>query len=271
MAAVAGAVRGTIEWEPTMKKGQDRRRSDEPGTPAVAQQLAAASDTDSATPQPPEPQDDDPPQVHEHRPGKKRHRPPYGQQRQIRWKKLSLLFAVTAILAIAAGNFYLKRSLRNASGHNESVEIPPPLPWKPPRQEASERPKPAADSITQTPVAAPSPSAPLPLQLLRSGDLPAAARAWQRELSGQPSSRFTIQLELACRTETIADILTALPDPSQLRVIPLQFKGQTCYRVLCGLYASETAAREAINEVPRAFRDQRFPPRVMRLAEILEE
>lgn len=106
------------------------------------------------------------------------------------------------------------------------------------------------------------------MSLLKGGNLPAAAAAWQKELEAS-RSKFTIQLEIACQAGTVQEAVGLVPS-ANLLVIPLTYHGQSCYRILYGVFSNETSAETARGGLPSIFLKQEAPARVVAIGKILK-
>jgi hypothetical protein len=112
---------------------------------------------------------------------------------------------------------------------------------------ASTRPVPAPTTTT------PSAAGRNGRALLRSGDLTAAARAFENELQGA-GNRFTIAVGLYCNQANVARLLSGFNDSNQLYLLPATVSGQNCYRVVWGLFDSRESAQQGIRTVPAGIR-----------------
>jgi hypothetical protein len=86
--------------------------------------------------------------------------------------------------------------------------------------------------------------------LLRSGDLSAAARAFQQELQDGSSTRFTIALGLYCNEENVARMIAGAAESPNLFVLPASVQGRACYRVVWGLFDTREAAERSKGSLP---------------------
>jgi hypothetical protein len=126
---------------------------------------------------------------------------------------------------------------------------------------------------TAIPVPAPSPSgaprpptttaAPTPPRatsggdgraLLQSGNLAAAARAFQQEISSGSANKFTLALGLYCNEENASRLVDSASGSSEIYVLPTSVDGRSCYRVIWGLYDSREAAERAEGSLPNGVR-----------------
>jgi septal ring-binding cell division protein DamX len=90
--------------------------------------------------------------------------------------------------------------------------------------------------------------------LLQSGNLAAAARAFQREISSASADKFTLALGLYCNEENAGRLVASASGSSDIYVLPTSVEGRSCYRVIWGLYDSREAAARGIPSLPRSVR-----------------
>ncbi|HSP07464.1 MAG TPA: hypothetical protein VLR94_09820, partial [Acidobacteriota bacterium] len=143
------------------------------------------------------------------------------------------------------------------------VKVPPPAPAPAPVQKAQQAPQ----AAKPTPASAAAPST--PLGLAKSGKLADAANAWRKSLLPK-KSQYTIQLEIACQDDTVLEAFQMLNDSPQVSVVPLDYKGKACYRVLYGVYLSTAEAETNRARLPQEFLKQQSPAQVIPLAKALK-
>ena len=90
--------------------------------------------------------------------------------------------------------------------------------------------------------------------LLQSGNLAAAARAFQQEISRGSNDKFTLALGLYCNEENAGRLVASASDSSEIYVLPTSVEGRSCYRVIWGLYDSREAAERGIPSLPNDVR-----------------
>lgn len=198
--------------------------------------------------------------------------PRYGWPR-INWKKMSAVSAVFAILAFSAGVYHRQRTLPDDATLSQTfVTAPQPSTGRQSDMRAinalshpSEEQQPPPKSAAVT-----APSEAEPLSLARSGRIPEAADLWFRMLSAQPQVGWTVQVEVACRQETVQNGLTAFEDGSRILVVPIVYRGRPCYRVLYGIYDSQSAATQAVRSLPVLFLKQESPPKAVPILKIVQ-
>ncbi len=139
-----------------------------------------------------------------------------------------------------------------------STPIPPtPLPSTPsPAATARPTPRPAANGIGGA------------RQLLERRDYAAAARGFANAIRSSPEARYSVQLLVACSDETVEKALQNAGAP-ELLILPVSYKGRSCYRLCWGIYDSESRADSATRSVPAYFREGGAKPKVSATASLL--
>ena len=115
-------------------------------------------------------------------------------------------------------------------------------------------PAPSPSGAPRPPRASPAPSGNDGRALLRSGDLAAAARAFQREISSASADKFTLALGLYCNEENAGRLVASASGSGDIYVLPTSVEGRSCYRVIWGLYDSREAAERGIPSLPTSVR-----------------
>jgi septal ring-binding cell division protein DamX len=135
----------------------------------------------------------------------------------------------------------------------------------PPPTAAPATPPPTAPPVVAvTPTPAPAPAAggmAEASQLLERRDYPGAARAFVASIRTTPQARYSVQLLVACADETVDKALANASAP-ELFILPVSYKGRSCYRLCWGLYDSEARADTALSSVPAYFREGGAKPKV---------
>ncbi|HEY4491720.1 MAG TPA: hypothetical protein VI958_06935, partial [Acidobacteriota bacterium] len=108
-----------------------------------------------------------------------------------------------------------------------------------------------------------------PLTMARMGKLAQAAQSWKQQLS-RNRTKFTVQLEIACQEKTVFEALQLLEYSQDIIIVPIDFKGRSCYRVLYGIYPSTSQGRAAREQLPSQFLDLPSPPQVVSITKILQ-
>ena len=147
---------------------------------------------------------------------------------------------VGAVLLILGAGFVLSTPAPKETRH----PLPPP-------PAAAQLPEP----VPGVEVPAEEPSAPIE-EPPPSGLADRAARDLRR--IGQSSGRYTAQLVVACKPETVERLIATAPDADGLYVLPAQVKGQGCYRVCWGAYMTADDAAKAA-DLPAALRSGERP------------
>ncbi len=101
------------------------------------------------------------------------------------------------------------------------------------------------------------------MELMRRGRFPEAAESFQRALESQDPGTYAIQVLLACQDITLQRAFERAPDRT-LYFVATTFRGQACYRLLDGLYSSESEARSELDRLPALFREDGNRPVVVR-------
>jgi len=95
--------------------------------------------------------------------------------------------------------------------------------------------------------------------------LAARAAADLTRLASQDGA-WTAQLLLACKTDTVERLLGSEPEAAKLFVLPAEFRGESCFRVCFGSYAS---AKEAAAAADRPATLRGASVRAIAVAEVL--
>jgi septal ring-binding cell division protein DamX len=123
---------------------------------------------------------------------------------------------------------------------------------------AAPTPRPAVTA----PVAPAEPTLADARTLLRQGRLGEAANGFVTNLRQTPAGSFSIQLLVACSSDTVEKALANVAAPD-LYILPVNYKGRPCYRICWGLYDNETRADSAVRTLPEYFRKGGASPRVV--------
>jgi septal ring-binding cell division protein DamX len=123
---------------------------------------------------------------------------------------------------------------------------------------AAPTPRPAVTA----PVAPAEPTLADARTLLRQGRLGEAANGFVTNLRETPAGSFSIQLLVACSSDTVEKALASVAAPD-LYILPVNYKGRPCYRVCWGLYDNEMRADSAVRTLPEYFRKGGASPRVV--------
>jgi hypothetical protein len=143
-----------------------------------------------------------------------------------------------------------------------AAATPVPTPSVPPAVEPTPPPA-TSPPVTAPPVGAGGDAR----QLLRSGAYSEAARGFTSEVR-RAGSRFSVQILVACSGETVQKALDNVSSP-ELFILPVNYRGKSCYRVCWGLYESQDRATAALQSLPAYFRQGGVSPKVSPAAALL--
>ncbi len=134
---------------------------------------------------------------------------------------------------------------------------------------------------TTLPPATPRPTTPSPLirrpgggslvdarSALQKGAFSEAAREFASSLRSVGPGSYTVQLLVACAEETLAKASQNV-SAQEFFIVPVEYKGRSCYRVCWGVYDSETRAHAAVPTIPEYFRKGGASPKAVSTASIL--
>lgn len=165
------------------------------------------------------------------------------------------IILIAAVIALGVGFFIFLSYMIGSGAETE-------------KKYNSVRPNPTPPPVTMSPVAKKSDPV-SPRTLAETGHLPEAALIWQSSLIGE-EEKYTLQLVLACQEKTVLDTLHALGDSPILMIVPANFKGQTCYRVIHGTYPSESEALAAKDSFRNNLRGRRLQPQIVSISRIVQ-
>jgi septal ring-binding cell division protein DamX len=126
-------------------------------------------------------------------------------------------------------------------------------------------PRPATPPPTSTPAANLLDQA---RRALRSGNYDEAARAFAAHIRRAPAGTATIQLLVACSTDTVQKAMSEVGS-AELFILPVNYKGRDCYRMAWGVYPDSARAASAARSLPEYFRRGGATPRVMPAADVV--
>jgi hypothetical protein len=134
-------------------------------------------------------------------------------------------------------------------------------------------PAPAMPSPRATPAATPAQTRTAPANLaeartlLRSGEFEQAAQGFAATVKAAPPSTASVQILVACSPETVQKAVQNAGSP-ELFIVPVNYQGRDCYRLMWGLYESASRAASAVPTLPEYFR-RGARPRVVGASEIV--
>ena len=145
---------------------------------------------------------------------------------------------VGAVLAILAVGMVLSTDAPRESPPVRTAALPSALP----------EPEAAPPEVEEDVEPPPAPAA---------DDLASRMTADLRRL-GQTSGRYTAQLAVACKAETVERLVASSGGSDELYVLPAEVKGAACYRVCWGSYASADEAART-EDLPASLRSSDRP------------
>jgi hypothetical protein len=160
-----------------------------------------------------------------------------------------------------------------AAGGARAAATAPPVPRAtavPARTAAAGKPA----LLTPRPAAvAPRPTAPAPPAAAAKPEAPPQGRAsWtaraardKKRLAAEKSTRFAIQLELACETPSLVEAWKHDRPAGGMWLLSTQHAGRECFKVLWGRYPSLEAAKKAKVRTPSFFQTATNHPAVVRV------
>jgi septal ring-binding cell division protein DamX len=145
-----------------------------------------------------------------------------------------------------------------------AVSAQPPTP-APPTSAAPTSPP------TTPPRETPRPAGPASLAdargLMQRGAFSEAARAFAGTVRSAQAN-YSVQILVACSDDTVRKALDNV-QAQELYILPVNYRGRDCYRVLWGLYETESRADSATRAVPDYFRRGGARPKVVTTSSVL--
>jgi hypothetical protein len=140
---------------------------------------------------------------------------------------------------------------------------------------ASTAPSVAPSQETVPPAASPEPTTAAPggaapaeaRSLLQRGAFPRAASEFATNLKSARGS-FSVQILVACSTETVQKAVDNVPS-EELFILPVNYRGRSCYRLCWGVFDSEATAASAAQTLPEYFVRGGASPKAAPLASLL--
>ena len=131
----------------------------------------------------------------------------------------------------------------------------------PTRRAPTAAPPPPRPTTARAPASA-APSDAAAATTARQPWLDRAARD-QKRLAGEPKTRYAVQLELACETQSLVDAWKHDRPAGTMWLLTTDYQGRTCFRVLWGRYPSPEAAKRAQGRTPAFFSTAHNRPAVV--------
>jgi septal ring-binding cell division protein DamX len=136
-----------------------------------------------------------------------------------------------------------------------------------PETKAAPPPAEAANTGAPTPAPAAAPVSALPFpndtearRLLVEGRFADAAKTWKKDITGVPSSRYTVLLAIMCEESSVRKAASEQGKTSAFFILPMTFKGRSCYRAAWGIYRTRDEAEKAYQSMPAYFREMSHKP-----------
>jgi hypothetical protein len=103
---------------------------------------------------------------------------------------------------------------------------------------------------------------------LEKGDFTQAAREFASSLKSVGRGSYTVQLLVACADETVAKASQNV-SAQELFIVPVEYKGRSCYRICWGVYENEAGAHAAVKSIPEYFRKGGASPKAVSTASVI--
>ncbi|MFN7964495.1 MAG: hypothetical protein U0V87_02260 [Acidobacteriota bacterium] len=91
-----------------------------------------------------------------------------------------------------------------------------------------------------------------------STSLTEIARRGRGRLAAAPAGSWTVQVIVACQPANVEKAFRSVESPN-LVAIPVELKGQSCYRLCWGVYPDQPSAERAVRDVPEYFSQNTRP------------
>lgn len=102
--------------------------------------------------------------------------------------------------------------------------------------------------------------------LVLDGRVEEAAQGWQAQFDGAAPGHYTLPLVSVCRDAGVLRNLRRFSGGDPVAVLPVTIRGEACYMVTHGVYATAALAMQALDGLPRAYdRGRVAPHRIGRL------
>ena len=100
-------------------------------------------------------------------------------------------------------------------------------------------------------------AAPLPKVSVKADAIRSHYDEMAQTFASQATGNYTVQFELVCQTSSVTKAIQA--GGGSVWFIPISYKGQGCYRVFWGHYATKAEAQKALAEIPAGLRSESKP------------
>jgi septal ring-binding cell division protein DamX len=128
----------------------------------------------------------------------------------------------------------------------------------PPSLEPPPKPTPAPAPTSASPGKRIPLEAPEARSLLAEGKYHEAAGAFAYVARGAKAA-YTVNIEVACQTDTVQKGFTAAAGDEAFFVLPYDLRGRSCFVVLWGLYPDRPSAEAALAALPAFFKEAAQP------------
>jgi septal ring-binding cell division protein DamX len=194
-------------------------------------------------------------------------KPDWAERRESAGTKSGWKAGATIILVLAAATLGFFYYLQNKKSEPEITPLKP-TPKQSADQQAASPPAGTLTGSGEKTGTTRSSRPPIgPIDLLKMGKVAEAASAWSTQMS-EIKNIYSIQLVIACQEKTVTDTYRLMNESEGVMVLPLNYKGQNCYRVLFGKFSTKNAATSAIKILPEEFLKQASPASVVELAKV---
>ena len=100
-------------------------------------------------------------------------------------------------------------------------------------------------------------AAPLPKVSVKADAMRSHYDEMAQSFASQATGSYTVQFELVCQTSSVTKAIQA--GGSNVWFVPISYKGQGCYRVFWGHYATKAEAQKGLEEIPAGLRAESKP------------
>lgn len=100
-------------------------------------------------------------------------------------------------------------------------------------------------------------AAPLPKVSVKANAIRSHYDEMAQTFASQGTGNYTVQFELVCQTSSVTKAIQA--GGVNVWFVPISYKGQGCYRVFWGHYATKAEAQKGLEDIPAALRSESKP------------